>query len=94
MASKIIKAKIGDTEYSFEIPSDFFKGLVTHEKPHVHKSKPHPSKNDKYCDLCQKQIRKHYHICEDCYNFLRQSFIKRFKQLEEKIQKLEKKHEK
>lgn len=91
-----VKMKVGDQTIEYEIEDKLFKTLSKQfrndEQPHIHFSKPHPSKNIKYCDLCTRKIVKHYHICEDCFKFMRKSLILRLRELEEKIKKLEAKN--
>lgn len=80
---------MGDQEIEYELPDGIFKS-ATDEKPHIHKSKPHPSKNEKQCDLCSKRMIKHYHVCEDCWKFMKASFITKMRDLEKRIKELEK----
>lgn len=87
--TSIIKAKLGDTELQYEVPNNIFHPRMD-ESPHIHHSKPHPSTNDKQCDLCGKMMVKHYHICEDCWKFMKESLILKIRELEDKISKLEK----
>jgi hypothetical protein len=84
-----VKGKIGNQEIEFEYPKDAFGR--TDEKPHIHKSKPHPSANNKQCDICGKMMVKHYHVCEDCFKYMRESLILKIRELEAKVKELEKK---
>ena len=84
-----IKGKIGNQEIVYELPKNAFDTFIRHEKPHIHRSNPHPSKNDKICDLCQKQMVKHYHVCEECFKFLKESHTKTIRDLQKRIKKLE-----
>ena len=85
-----IKGTINGQTYEAEIDEKQFKRLRSHEEPHIHHSKPHPSANIKICDLCQKKMVKHYHVCEDCYKFMKESLIQTIRKLEKRIKELEK----
>jgi len=88
-----VKMKVGDQIIEYEVPDNEIKRLGTQfrndEQPHIHHSKPHPSKNIKICDLCQKKMVKHYHVCEECFKFMRESLILRLRELEGKVKQLE-----
>lgn len=86
-----IKGKIGNQSYEMEVDNKDLKSLRSDEEPHIHHSKPHPSANIKVCDLCQKKMVKHYHVCEDCYKFMKESLIRTIRKLEKRIKELEKK---
>ncbi len=86
-----IRGKIGDQSYEMEVDEKDLKTLRSDEPPHIHHSEPHPSKNVKYCDLCQKKMVKHYHICEDCYKFTKESLILTIRKLQKEIEELKKK---
>lgn len=88
-----VKMKVGNQIIEYEVDAEQFKTLSKQfrndEQPHIHHSEPHTSKNVKFCDLCQKEIVKHYHVCEECFKFMRESLVLRIRELEEKIKKME-----
>lgn len=84
---KTMKAIIGDQPYEFELPKGFMR-RHGNEKPHIHHSTPHPSANDKQCDVCGKMMVKHYHVCEDCWKYMNESLLKRVRTLEEEMKAL------
>ena len=84
-----IEGKIGEQTMAFDFPKAIFN--PRHEKPHIHHSKPHPSKNDKQCDICGKMMVKHYHVCEDCFKYMKESLILKIRELEDKVKELQKK---
>lgn len=90
-----IKGKIGNQTVEYEIPTKSFRELTRrqNEKPHVHHSKPHPSNNEKQCDVCGRMMTEHYHVCGECLKFMRESFVKRIRELESEVEKLKKKGE-
>lgn len=87
--TQIIKARIGDQTYEFEMPGSFMR-RHGNEKPHIHRSKPHPSANEKQCDVCGKMMVKHYHVCEDCWKYMKESLLLKVRELEDKVRMLEK----
>jgi RecJ-like exonuclease len=86
--AQVFKAKIGDLQYEVELPKGFMR-RHGNEKPHIHHSKPHPSANDKQCDICGKMMVKHYHVCEDCWKYMKESLLLRVRELEDKVRMLE-----
>lgn len=87
---QIIKAKVGNTAMEIELPKAFMR-RHGNEKPHIHHSKPHPSANDKVCDVCGKMMVKHYHVCEACWQYLKESVITQIRSIESRLTELEKK---
>ncbi len=87
-----IRGTVNGQEIETEIDLKQFQKLVQNqnEHPHIHHSKPHPSNNDKGCDGCGKMMRKHYHVCEECFKYMREGFIKRLQQLEKEVAELKK----
>lgn len=85
----VVKADFDGRAVTFEYPKDAF-GHATDEKPHIHNSKPHPSNNEKQCDLCGQRMVKHYHVCEECWKYMKESLLLTVRDLEKRVQELEK----